>query len=112
MARAGARILGAASLVRSFKAARVVASVTDTWVVGTDVEYSVYVEFGTSRMSAQPYLRPAIEHAKRNAERYMAETSSINAFIRRMAMEIEAEAKRLCPVDTGRLRSSIKAEKM
>lgn len=29
--------------------------------VGTDVEYAPYVEFGTSRMRAQPYLRPAAE---------------------------------------------------
>lgn len=29
--------------------------------VGSDVEYSVYVEVGTSKMSAQPYLRPALE---------------------------------------------------
>jgi HK97 gp10 family phage protein len=29
--------------------------------VGTDVIYAPYVEFGTSRMSAQPYLRPAFD---------------------------------------------------
>ena len=29
--------------------------------VGTNVEYAVYVEYGTSVMSAQPYLRPALE---------------------------------------------------
>jgi HK97 gp10 family phage protein len=28
--------------------------------VGTDVEYAPYVEFGTGRMAAQPYLRPAL----------------------------------------------------
>ena len=27
--------------------------------VGTDVDYGVYVEQGTSRMAAQPWLRPA-----------------------------------------------------
>jgi HK97 gp10 family phage protein len=38
------------------------ASGTDASVkVGTDVEYAPYVEFGTSRMAAQPYLRPALE---------------------------------------------------
>lgn len=30
-----------------------------------DVEYSAYVEYGTSRTPAQPYLRPAIEQAGR-----------------------------------------------
>lgn len=33
-------------------------------IVGTDVEYAPYVEFGTSRMSAQPFLRPALEAAR------------------------------------------------
>lgn len=33
--------------------------------VGTNVEYAQYVELGTSRMSPQPYLKPAItEHTK------------------------------------------------
>lgn len=32
-------------------------------IIGTNVEYAPYVELGTSRMSAQPYLRPAVlEH--------------------------------------------------
>lgn len=30
-----------------------------------DVDYSMHVEYGTSRMRAQPYLRPALEHAGR-----------------------------------------------
>jgi len=29
--------------------------------VGSPVEYAVYVELGTSKQAAQPYLRPAIE---------------------------------------------------
>lgn len=33
-------------------------------VVGTDVEYAAFVELGTSRMRAQPYLRPAAEAAR------------------------------------------------
>lgn len=30
-------------------------------LVGSPVEYAYYVEFGTSHMAAQPYLRPALE---------------------------------------------------
>lgn len=30
-------------------------------VIGTNVEYAPYVELGTSKMKAQPYLKPAIE---------------------------------------------------
>lgn len=33
-------------------------------IVGTDVEYGPYIEFGTSRMRAQPYLRPALDAAR------------------------------------------------
>ncbi len=29
--------------------------------VGTPVEYAPYVEYGTSRMAARPYLRPALD---------------------------------------------------
>lgn len=29
--------------------------------IGTDVEYAPYVEFGTKRMHAQPFLRPAAD---------------------------------------------------
>lgn len=32
--------------------------------VGTNVEYSTHVEFGTSRASAQPYLVPAFEEER------------------------------------------------
>ena len=33
-------------------------------LVGTNVHYAGFVEFGTSRMAARPYLRPALdEHA-------------------------------------------------
>lgn len=34
----------------------------DTVYVGTNVEYAPYVEFGTSRMHARPYLKPALEN--------------------------------------------------
>lgn len=30
-------------------------------VIGTNVEYAAFVELGTSKMPAQPYLRPALE---------------------------------------------------
>lgn len=33
----------------------------DTELVGSPVEYAPYVEYGTVKMSAQPYLRPAVE---------------------------------------------------
>lgn len=32
-------------------------------IVGTNVTYAPYVEFGTSRAGAQPFLRPALQAA-------------------------------------------------
>lgn len=32
--------------------------------IGTNVEYAPYVELGTSKMAAQPYLLPALEAAQ------------------------------------------------
>lgn len=31
-------------------------------LIGSNVEYAAFVELGTSRMAAQPYLRPAAEN--------------------------------------------------
>lgn len=36
-------------------------------VLSADTNYAEYVEFGTSRMKAQPFLRPAIEYVEENA---------------------------------------------
>jgi HK97 gp10 family phage protein len=33
-------------------------------VIGTDVNYAPHVEFGTSRMRAQPFLRPALDDVR------------------------------------------------
>ena len=34
-------------------------------IIGTNVEYAPYVEFGTKNMDAQPYLRPAFDSTKK-----------------------------------------------
>lgn len=43
--------------------------------IGTNVEYAAYQEMGTSKMAAQPYLRPAVEdhveEYRRIAEQYL-----------------------------------------
>lgn len=40
--------------------------------VGTNVEYAPAQEFGTSRMSGQPFMRPAYDERKSEAVREMA----------------------------------------
>lgn len=40
-----------------------------TGSVGTNVEYAPYVELGTSKMSAQPFLLPSLEANRSKIER-------------------------------------------
>ena len=42
--------------------------------VGTNVEYAPYVEFGTSKQSAQPFMRPALDKAITQLNKDMAKT--------------------------------------
>jgi len=42
-----------------------------TATVGTDVKYGAYLEFGTSRMAARPWLLPSFERAKIGVEKEM-----------------------------------------
>lgn len=42
-------------------------------IVGTNVEYAPYVEYGTSRSTARPYLRPAVDIIRGRAPSIVAE---------------------------------------
>ena len=42
--------------------------------VGTNVEYAPCVEFGTSKQSAQPFMRPALDKAITQLNKDMAKT--------------------------------------
>lgn len=110
MAKKGARMTGVGSLINALDdiEERWVGSVA--WEVGTNVEYSIHVEYGTGRMNAQPYLRPAVQHAKRNLDRWAKQADGIQELIETVALEIERYAKEVVPVDTGTLRASIKAQ--
>lgn len=111
MPRSKARLVGVSSLIESIDdiQERWLGSVTYT--VGTNVEYALYVEYGTSRMAAQPYLRPAAAHVRRNLDRWAEAANSIEALVERAAQELEAYAKGVVPVDTGTLRASIAARR-
>ena len=39
-------------------------------IVGTDVEYAPYVEFGTYKMRAQPYMQPGADAAAQKLSQY------------------------------------------
>lgn len=45
----------------------------DEATVGTNVEYAPYVEFGTWKMKAQPFLIPAAQSVSEHVEDYLKE---------------------------------------
>ena len=50
-------------LVNSIKTELVSSSDSEAWVqVGTGVEYAEWLEFGTSKMAARPFMRPAYDN--------------------------------------------------
>lgn len=83
-----------------------------TYVVGTNVEYAVYVEYGTSKMVAQPYLRPAAERTNRQLDQIAAQTDGVEEFVRLAAMQVERIATEVVPVKSGNLQGSIRYEKV
>ncbi len=48
----------------------------DTVVVSAEAEYAAYVEYGTSRMAARPYMRPAAEEHMPEIEQAIAAAMS------------------------------------
>lgn len=89
--------------------------------VGTAVEYSVYVEFGTSKMDARPYFRPALAEAKADLKGFIRDhtDTSISAIksadrlVKTVALALERRVKEIITdkglIDTGTLRASIRA---
>lgn len=82
------------------------------WVVSANTEYAAYVEFGTSKMEAQPYMLPAARATARNLDVIAKRTDSLEELVEEAAKDIRDRAKDNAPVDTGRLRDSIKAERV
>ena len=100
--------------VDALHSTRVAFSSDARWIVGVGAEYGAYVEFGTSRMRAQPYLFPAARYVMRTRferlERMaMSQPNPMEWLVATLAQHIEREAKARAPVDTGNLRASIRA---
>jgi hypothetical protein len=77
--------------------------------IGATAHYAAYVEFGTRRMAAEPYIRPAVDagivqvaEALRDSI-IMDDSESLDE----AGQNIEDMAKSICPVRTGFLRSTI-----
>ncbi len=78
--------------------------------LGATADYALYVEFGTSRMAAQPFLRPALDA---NQDKFVDAlvTGALNGNalteLDVIGQDMEDYAKSIVPVDTGFLRDSI-----
>jgi len=59
---------GVGSLQSKFEELEQRAEDPGTYVVGTNVEYGVFLEFGTEDMPPYPFFRPAIREFKANPE--------------------------------------------
>jgi len=47
-----------------------------TAIIGSDVEYAPYQEYGTYKMAAQPFLRPALEQSRDEIVRILEDAYS------------------------------------
>jgi hypothetical protein len=81
------------------------------YVTGTNVEYAVYVELGTSKMEAQPYLLRATREVMAAPEKHINSTTTAG-ICRDLALAIERLAKKYAPVKSGNLKGSIQAERV
>jgi len=57
-------------------------------------------------------MRPALNQAMRNGDRYMAEADDVDEFVELLAEEVADTAQDRAPVDTGTLRDSITVEEV
>lgn len=84
---------------------------TVSYSVYNDAEYAPYVENGTYKMAAQPFMRPGLEHAARNFGSIARQNErSIDAICSALADDVYDIAYARCAVDTGYLRSRIQKE--
>ena len=81
------------------------------WEAYADADHAGFVEGGTSKMQAQPYMRPAAERVEGRLSNYAEQSSSTGEVTRNVALAIADEARKIVVVDTGELRGSIDTRK-
>ena len=83
-------------------------------VVADGVEYGKYQEWGTSRMAAQPFMRPAAEAVRIPFKKAMSQAwrsaQQAQGVVDKTAFDVEEIAKARAPYDTGALFNSIHVE--
>lgn len=98
------------------------AQTTTEWVVGTAVEYGIYLEFGTRHMDPKPFFRPALAEVRmqgvdgfiaHNTRTSVDDIDSVQELVQALAFALERRVKEIITkkdlIDTGTLRWSIGA---
>lgn len=78
-----------------------------TWECVAAADYSSHIEFGTWKMDAQPFMRPAVDNARGQIRAFSRRTSSIDQLLYLLAIDIRDYARRIAAVDTGYMRDNI-----
>lgn len=112
-----AQLIGVGSVLDSIDDIQLVLDENVVYVVGTNIEYAPYVEFGTSNMAAQPHFWPIVRQVEREipsiAKRGDVET--LGDAVQAVALEVERRLKATgspVPVDTGTLKGSYEAREV
>jgi hypothetical protein len=91
------------------------------YICGTNVEYAIFQEKGTSEISPNPFLQPAIDTVMAERADSLADEADGPAdLVRRIAFAIEGEAKHFASTGvppgpdevTSNLKNSIRAERI
>lgn len=93
------------------------------YVVGPEVEYAVYQEFGTADIEARPFARPAAERVQSSmasrVDEFLDEDvaeAGEEAVVRAAALAVESEMKEIIIskeiIDTGTLLNSVGIERV
>jgi hypothetical protein len=80
--------------------------------VSSNVNYSVFQEYGTRFQSGTPHVRPGVDATTQQMARIAVSANSLDDFLSRTADVLEGEIKSRAPVDTGNLRSSYTKSKI
>lgn len=87
---------------------------SSVWLAGTEVHYAIFLEFGTSRMPAYPFARPAVDRVMQTQADGIADSAdSIEELVKEIAQAIRDEMSNIIQekdlIDTGKLFRSIHA---
>lgn len=107
----GIELTGVAGMLEAIDDIKDALIIRDKWVIGTNVPYASFQEFGTSYQTGTPHLRPGFDQTVAKFDAIAGDMDDGQEIVKEIALEIERETKLKAPVDTGHLRASYRTEK-